>query len=107
LCLNGGHFQVTAEWRSLTASGVGTAVSLTSDSGYFWFFDAANVEVLVKALNDCGFNSRYWVFSAGLTDVEVTLRVTDIQTGTLKTYGNPRGTAFQPIQDTSTFETCP
>ncbi len=55
LCLNGGRFRVTADWRTLTASGTGIAVALTSDSGYFWFFDAANVEVLVKALNGCGF----------------------------------------------------
>jgi streptogramin lyase len=107
MCLNGGRFRVTAEWRSLTASGAGTAVPLTSDSGYFWFFSASNVEVLVKALDGCGFNSRYWVFAAGLTDVEVTLRVTDTQTGALRTYVNPQGTAFQPIQETSAFATCP
>jgi hypothetical protein len=91
----------------LTASGVGSAVPLTSDSGYFWFFDAANIEIVVKTLNGCGVNGRYWVFAAGLTDVEVTLRVTDTQTGALKTYVNPRGIAFQPIQDTSAFATCP
>lgn len=107
LCLNNGRFRVTAEWRSLIASGVGEAVPLTADSGYFWFFDASNIEILVKALNGCGFNSRYWIFAAGLTDVEVTLHVTDTQTGAVRTYVNPRGTAFQPIQDTSAFATCP
>jgi hypothetical protein len=107
MCLNNGRFRVTAEWRSLTAAGVGSAVPLTSDSGYFWFFDANNVEIIVKALNGCGVNGRYWVFAAGLTDVEVTLRVTDTQTGALRTYVNPRGIPFQPIQDTSAFATCP
>jgi streptogramin lyase len=107
MCLNAGRFRVTAEWRSLTASGTGTSVPLTSDSGYFWFFDVANIEVVVKALNGCGVNGHYWVFAAGLTDVEVTLRVIDTQTGALRTYVNPRGTAFQPIQDTSAFATCP
>jgi hypothetical protein len=107
LCLNNNRFRVTTDWRSLTASGVGSAVPLTSDSGYFWFFDAANIEVVVKALNGCEVNGRYWVFAAGLTDVDITLRVTDTQTGALKTYVNPRGTAFQPIQDTSAFATCP
>ncbi|HZI67057.1 MAG TPA: hypothetical protein VFF17_10880 [Thermoanaerobaculia bacterium] len=80
---------------------------LTNDSGYFSFFDASNVEILVKTLNGCGLNSRYWVFGAGLTDVEVTLRVTDTYSGVVKTYDNSRGTAFQPIQDTSAFATCP
>jgi hypothetical protein len=107
LCLSNGRFSVAAEWRSSTDSGTATAVPLTGDSGYFWFFDASNVEMLVKALNGCGVNGRYWVFAAGLTDVEVTLRVTDTQTGALKTYVNPRGTAFEPIQDTSAFATCP
>jgi hypothetical protein len=107
LCLNNSRFRVTAEWRTSDASGIASAVPLTSDSGYFWFFSASNVEVLVKALDGCGFNSRYWVFAAGLTDVEVTLRVTDTQTGAFRTYVNPQGTAFQPIQDTSAFATCP
>jgi hypothetical protein len=98
---------VAADWRTATGSGFATAVSLAADSGYFWFFDASNVELLVKALNGCGVNGRYWVFAAGLTDVEVTLRVTDTQTGASRTYVNPRGTAFQPVQDTSAFATCP
>jgi virginiamycin B lyase len=107
MCLNAGRFRVTAEWRTSDASGTASAVPLTSDSGYFWFFGASNIEVLVKALDGCGFNSRYWVFAAGLTDVEVTLRVTDTQTGAFRTYVNLQGTAFQPIQDTSAFATCP
>ena len=45
--------------------------------------------------------------AAGLTDVEVTLRVVDTQTGALKTHVNARGIAFQPSQDTSAFATCP
>ena len=48
LCLGGGRFQVTATWQTSTATGSGTAVTLTPDSGYFWFFDPANVEVTVK-----------------------------------------------------------
>jgi PKD repeat protein len=108
LCLNGGRFQVTAAWRSLDGrSDNGTGTLLTPDSGYFWFFDAANVEVVVKALNGCVINSNYWVFAAGLTDVEVTLTVLDTNNGTVQTYVNPLGTAFEPIQDTKAFATCP
>jgi len=44
---------------------------------------------------------------AGLTDVEVELRVTDTETGDLKTYVNPQGKRFQPVQDTQAFATCP
>ena len=107
LCLNNGRFRATAAWRSSQASGPGFAVRLTSDSGYFWFFTASNVELIVKALNGCSFNTRYWVFAGGLTNVEVTLTVTDTLTGAVKTYVNPLNTAFQPIQDTAAFATCP
>jgi hypothetical protein len=98
---------VTTEWAMRDGlSGAGQAVALTSDAGYFTFFDSANVEVLVKVLNGCGLNSRYWIFAAGLTDVNVILTVTDTQTGSVQTYTNPQGTPFQPIQDTNAFATC-
>jgi hypothetical protein len=45
--------------------------------------------------------------AGGLTDVNVILTVTDTQTGVIKTYTNPQGTPFQPIQDTDAFATCP
>lgn len=108
LCLGGGRFRVEASWRtSLGETGAGQAIALTPDSGYFWFFGPDNVEVLVKALNGCGVNERFWIFSAGLTNVEVTLHVIDIQTGASQTYTNPLGTAFAPILDTSAFSACP
>ncbi len=109
LCVQANRFSVTAAYRTSTnATGFGTAIRLTDDSGYFYFFDPNNVEVVTKVLNGCfaPFNS-YWVFAAGLTNVEVTLTVTDTSDGTVKTYPNSLGTPFQPIQDTSAFATCP
>ena len=82
-------------------------MKLTDDSGYFWFFTSGNVEMLVKALNACTFNNHFWLFAGGLTNVEVTITVTDTVAGVVKTYTNPINTAFQPIQDTSAFATCP
>jgi streptogramin lyase len=110
LCLNNGRFAVTASFQ-LTPSGPSieaTGVRLTGDSGYFWFFDPDNVELVVKVLNGCvdPFNS-YWVFAAGLTNVGVVIQVTDTLKGGSKTYENPLGTPFQPIQDTRAFGTCP
>lgn len=108
LCLSGGRYQVRTSWQtSAGQTGNGNAVRLTSDTGYFWFFSAANVEMVVKVLNACAFNQRTWVFAGGLTNVQVTLAVTDTQTGAVKTYVNPQGTAYQPIQDTGAFATCP
>ncbi len=108
LCLNGGRFEVEVAWRTgAGASGLGGAVSLTGDTGYFWFFDPSNVEMVIKVLNACTFNNRFWVFAAGLTDVQVVTTVTDTANGSVRIYTNPLGTRFAPVQDTSAFATCP
>ncbi|HEX4959486.1 MAG TPA: hypothetical protein VF173_01510 [Thermoanaerobaculia bacterium] len=107
LCLAGGRFQVEAHWTTTSGNGPGHAVALTPDTGYFWFFDATNVEVVLKVLDACTFNQRFWVFAGGLTNIQVHLTVTDTQTGAVKTYDNPQGKAFQPVQDTGAFATCP
>ena len=104
LCLNSGRFQVQTQWTTPQGqSGAGQAVGLTSDTGYFWFFSSNNAEVIVKVVDGRAFNSRFWVFAGGLTNVNVVMTVTDTLTGTFKTYTNPQGVAFQPIQDTSAF----
>ena len=109
LCLGGGRFEVRAEWQvpSQGTSGQGSGVPLTDDTGTFWFFEATSIEVVVKVLDACSLNGHAWVFAGGLTNVRVTLTVTDTQTGAVKTYRNPAETAFQPIQDTAAFATCP
>lgn len=86
LCLNGGRYSVSAQWETRSgAQGAGHAVELSPDTGYFWFFDANNVELVVKVLDACAFSNRYWVFAGGLTDVRVVLQVTDTLTGALRT----------------------
>jgi hypothetical protein len=107
LCLGGGRFRVRAAWKTSTGAGSARVVGLTPDTGYLWFFSQSNVEAIVKVLDGCGLNGRHWVFAGGLTDVEVTLTVEDATTGAKKTYRNPAGKAFQPIQDTAAFSTCP
>ena len=110
LCLNQQRFAVSAAFQ-LTPSGPSTeagAVTLTDQTGYFWFFDPSNVEIIVKILNACGppFDS-YWFFASGLTNVGVTISVKDLATDTVQTYSNDIGTPFAPIQDTAAFHTCP
>ncbi|HVT18765.1 MAG TPA: hypothetical protein VHQ90_21600 [Thermoanaerobaculia bacterium] len=58
-------------------------------------------------LNGCGVNGRYWVFAGGLTNVGVTLGVTDTATGQEQTYRYPPGVPFPPLQDIAAFATCP
>ena len=109
MCLNQNRFRVEVDFETEEGqSGEGRAVELTSDTGYFWFFNDENVEIVLKVLDACGppFD-RYWVFAAGLTDVEVDVTVTDMETGEVNVYHNPQRTPFRPIQDTSAFATCP
>ena len=108
LCLNGNRFKTSITWQKTDgSSGSGHAVGLTSDSGYFWFFDNSNIETVVKVLNGCSLGGNYWVFVAGLTNVQATLTVVDTKNDTQKQYTNPQSTPFAPIQDTSAFSTCP
>ena len=55
----------------------------------------------------CGLGGHYWFFAGGLTNVKVVITVTDTQTGATRTYNNPQGQAFLPLQDTAAFSTCP
>ncbi len=107
-CLQGHRFRVTTEFLTNTGlSGAGVAFPMTSDTGAFTFFDPANVEVVVKVLNACGVNNRYWVFMAGLTNVRVYVTVVDVDGGgNSNTYTNPLNTDFVPTFDTNAF-VCP
>jgi hypothetical protein len=109
LCLRGGRFRVEAEFETFDGQqGAGVGVGLTDESGFFWFFGDGNVEMFVKVLDACRepFDS-YWVFAGGMTDLGITLTVTDTRDGVVKTYTNPLGAPFQTINDTAAFATCP
>jgi hypothetical protein len=88
-------------------SGQGKAIQLNTlgvtRGGLFWFFDPANPELLIKVLNGCGVNSRYWIFYSAGTNVGMTITVTDTKSGTTKSYTNKDLTAAVPVQDTNAF----
>ncbi|HEX5716083.1 MAG TPA: hypothetical protein VF179_07990 [Thermoanaerobaculia bacterium] len=108
LRLNDGRFLVAMSWATgQGAVGRGHTQALTGDTGYAWFFQESNVEVLLKVLDGCGLNGRFWVFAAGLTDVRTDITVGDMETGAIKIYHNPPGQPFQPIQDTSALACAP
>jgi len=104
LCLNSGRFRVQVAWQvaSQGLSGAGTAIPLTSDTGYFWFFSANNVELVLKVVDGRAFNGHYWVFSGALSDVAYTITVTDTVTGVSKTYVNPAG-SLKSFSDVGAF----
>jgi hypothetical protein len=58
-------------------------------------------------LDGCGSFGSFWAYAAGLTDLEVKLRVEDLASGAVRTYVNPLGRPFAPIHDTAAFPTCP
>lgn len=109
LCVNNGRFAITVDWRTATGSNHGNAVVVPTapDSGLFYFFDAANLEMLIKVLNGCALTNTYWVFYAATTNVELKTTVIDSQTGKAKVYFNPLNTAAPPIQDTGALAVCP
>lgn len=90
LCLNASRFNVTVDWINPRdgSTGTGHALPLTGDTGSFWFFDPRNVELDVKVLDGRGVNGHFWVFYASLSDVEFTVKVTDLETGAEKSYHN-------------------
>ena len=105
LCLGtGDRFEVETAWTTAQGSGTGRRRELTADTGFFWFFKDTNVEAMVKVLDGCAVNGHYWVFAAGLTNVEVALAVRDTVGGARRAYHNDLGVPFQPIQDTAAFD---
>lgn len=109
LCLSGGRFLVRSTFHDhLGRSGEGQAVALTPESGTFWFFTAANVELIVKIVDACGHPDfrDFWVYASGLTDVEVTLTVADTWTGDIWERSTDLGEPFPPVLDSQAFHTC-
>jgi photosystem II stability/assembly factor-like uncharacterized protein len=103
LCLQNARFQVQVRFRA-PGGPVTTAqaVSLTADAGYFWFFTPNNVELALKVVDGQSFNGHIWVFVGSLSDVEYTVVVTDLGTGTQKSYDNPPG-RLASVADTAAF----
>lgn len=103
LCLNDNRFRVEVQWKDFAGNtGTGQAVPLTSDTGYFWFFGADNVELILKILDGTPLNQHWWVFYGALSSVEYKITVTDTMTGAVKTYENPSGN-LGSVADTNAF----
>ena len=102
------RFQVEIEYQTAQGgglSGKGKAIPLASlgvaRGGLFWFFNEDNPEIVVKVLNGCASNQKYWVFVSGGTNVGLTITVSDTVTGEVHSYFNRDLTPFAPVQDTS------
>ena len=103
LRFGGDRFTARITWRDfLGNSGSGKAAVWTEDSGFFWFFQPSNVEVMVKVLDGRSINNSYWVFVGSLSNVEFKLTVRDEWTGIERVYDNPLGN-FASFGDTGAF----
>ena len=92
-CILDNRFAVTATWRDFAGhTGTANAGTLTDDTGYLWFFNEANVEVVLKMVDAGTFNQHFWVYYGALSNVEYTLTVTDtVAGGPPRIYHNPLG----------------
>lgn len=93
LCLRQ-RFEVQVHWTDPDVagnfgSGGAIQVAISDESGLFWFFNPANVELVVKVLDGRVLNGKYWVFYGGLSDVEYWVTVRDTVDGSSRTYHNP------------------
>ncbi len=89
LCLAGKRFQVEVDWRNPLDGTRGKARAVAggkaSNAGYFSFGDPANLELAVKLVND---GHHYFLYYGPLTNLGITIRVTDRETGRVRTAGN-------------------
>jgi hypothetical protein len=108
LCL-AGRFSARVSWR--LPGGLarpGTVAPIPSGaSGTFWFFDPANLELLVKIVDGCPVNGRFWLYTGPATHLEYVLTVTDTRTGKVRIYFNPQGNQAQAVADPAAFAGCP
>jgi hypothetical protein len=87
LCLLDGRFRVEVSWLNQYngESGTGRALPATDSTGFFYFYDASNYELIVKVLD---FGDVIKVFYGQLTDLGFTVTVTDTRSGEVKRYQN-------------------
>lgn|GEM_PF-1806206 len=103
-----GRFEVKVHYQTTQGGGLsgdGHAMALdrlgVTHGGLFWFFGADNPEMLIKVIDACALNQKFWVFYSAATNVGLTVTVTDTQTGGSVVYRNQDLTAAAPVQDTS------
>lgn len=110
LCLDGlpgdGRFAVTVEFSTVQGGGyAGWALATplaavgARQGGLFTFFDPANPEMLLKILDGCLINNRFWLYVSAGTNVALTLRIHDLLLDTEKIYQNPDLNPAPPLQD--------
>jgi len=109
ICLLARRFSATLRWND--GSGFRDALVAepkTDASGLFYFYasDPANWEILVKMIDGCGTNGRYWTLVSASTGFGWQLDVRDERTGEVRTYEHPLDGQASGIADFSSFAAC-
>lgn len=94
LCLLDGQFSATLRWSDGGPGGLRDAFVAgpqTDAAGLFYFFanDPDNWEILVKMINGCNTNGRYWVLVSASTGFQWQLTVTNEGSGAVQTFSHP------------------
>ena len=98
------RFAVVIDQVTGVSDGFGTPVRFGSkESAFFWFYTDQNFEVMIKVLDACGINGRYWVFAGALTNQGYRIRVGDVLTQQIRNYTNAQGTNAAAVTDTTGF----
>lgn len=91
LCLAGKRIKVEVTWQDAKGkTSKAKSVELTPRSGYF-SFGSKTLDLIVKVVDGRTVNGSFWFFFGGLSSPGFTIRLTDVATGRVKTYTNPRG----------------
>ncbi|MDA8016607.1 MAG: PQQ-dependent sugar dehydrogenase [Thermoanaerobaculia bacterium] len=86
LCFQAGRFRVTGSWRLDGSTSIARVAPGSDRSGYLWFFDPDNPEVLIKILDGRPINDSFWVMFGSATHLPFRLVVTDLETGIAKSF---------------------
>ena len=103
-CLHRGRFRVSATYRTSTGEvkGASTREAYLGDStSLFYFLSEDNPELLLKVMDGCASNGRYWVFGSAASDLEYEVEVADNRDGVVMTYARDRSNPL--IADRSSF----
>lgn len=113
LCLLGGRFAATLNWDD--GSGWKTALvatpradGSTSASGLFRFYesDPSNWEVLLKMVDGCRTNGRFWVLVSAATGFGWRLEVVDQESSLGRAWFHPLDGRASGVADFEAFSSC-
>lgn len=108
-CVLNGRFKIEVQWTDFQAvtRNAFVASAGTSDTALFYWTNPNNWELLIKGINACSFNNKFWIYFAAATNVGYRVTVTDTQTGAApKVYTNEVGNLAQATNDINAFS-CP